>query len=328
MYICTLRRQWNTVSRRRSGIQLLTIWSYLLKALVYSSQKWELWFVVICIVRFSVDGWGCVLSLLFTWGNQSRIFIGRTDAEAETPILWLPDAKNWLIWKDPDAGKDWRQEEKGTTEDEMVGWHHRLNRHEFGWTPGVGVGQGGLVCCSPWGRKESDTTERLNWTDDLKCIKPKFQWSLSIRHLKLNVSRNLISYPVTLACFLDIFPFLSLYFCCCHLGSGHCLLLPDSCSHLPSCMPLVSPFGTDPFVQSQGDLFYLSVCVCFLCIRYMFIMYDIKSTVHHLKGKKENKRVLSTLLCVFVFLFCLFWGEGWGGLHCMALGLSVSWPGV
>ena len=96
-------------------------------------------------------------------GNQSWIFIGKTDVEAETPILWPPDAKSWLIGKDPDAGKDWRLEEKGTTEDEMVGWHHWLNGHEFEQTPGVGDGQGGLACCSPWGRKESDVTERLNW---------------------------------------------------------------------------------------------------------------------------------------------------------------------
>ena len=82
-------------------------------------------------------------------GDQSWVFIGRTDVQGETPILWPPDVKNWLIWKDPDAGKDWRQEEKRTTEDEMVGWHHWLNRHGFGWTPGVGDGQGGLVCCSP-----------------------------------------------------------------------------------------------------------------------------------------------------------------------------------
>ena len=79
-------------------------------------------------------------------GNQSWIFIGRTDAEAETPILWPPDVKSWLIWKDPDAGKDWEQEEKTTTEDEMFGWHHWLNGHGFGWTPGVGDRQGGLVC--------------------------------------------------------------------------------------------------------------------------------------------------------------------------------------
>ena len=98
-------------------------------------------------------------------GNQSWILIGRTDADAETPILWSPDAKNWLIGKDPDAGKDWRQEEKGMTEDEMVGWHHQCNGHEFEWTPGVGDGQGGLLCCAPWGRKELDTTERLYWTE-------------------------------------------------------------------------------------------------------------------------------------------------------------------
>ena len=96
-------------------------------------------------------------------GNQSWILIGRTDAEAEAPILWPPDAKNWPIGKDPDAGKDWRWKEKGTTEDEMVGWHHRLNEHEFEQAPGVGDGQGSLVCCSPWGLKDSDTTERLNW---------------------------------------------------------------------------------------------------------------------------------------------------------------------
>ena len=95
--------------------------------------------------------------------SQSWIFIGRTDVEAETPILWPPDAKNWFIWKDPDAGKDWRWEEKGTTEDEVVGWHLRLNGHEFEWTLGAGDEQGGLVCCSPRGHKESDTTERLNW---------------------------------------------------------------------------------------------------------------------------------------------------------------------
>ena len=98
-------------------------------------------------------------------GDQSWLFTGRTDVEAETPILWPPDAKSWLTWKDPDAGKDWGQEEKGITEDELVKWHHWLNGHEFWWTLGVGDGQGSLACCSPWGRKELDTTERLNWTD-------------------------------------------------------------------------------------------------------------------------------------------------------------------
>ena len=91
-------------------------------------------------------------------GDQSWMFIGRTDDEAETSILWPPDAKNWLIWKDPDVGKDWRQEEKGMKKVEMVGCHHLFDGHEFEQTPGVGDGQGGLACCSPWGHKEPDTT--------------------------------------------------------------------------------------------------------------------------------------------------------------------------
>ena len=95
-------------------------------------------------------------------GDQSWIFSGRTDVEAETPILWPPDVKNWLIGKDPDPGKDWGQEEKGMTEDEMVGWHHWLNGHEFEQTLGDGDGQGSLACCSLWGRR----VWRLNdWTD-------------------------------------------------------------------------------------------------------------------------------------------------------------------
>ena len=98
-------------------------------------------------------------------GDQSWIFIGRTDAEAETPILWPSHAKSWLIGKDSDAGRDWGQDEKGTTEDEMAGWHHWLDGCEPEWTPGVGDGQKGLVCCYSWGRKESDTTERLMWSD-------------------------------------------------------------------------------------------------------------------------------------------------------------------
>ena len=98
-------------------------------------------------------------------GNQSWVFIGRTDAEAETTILWPPDVKNGLIWKDPDAGKDWRQEEKGMIEDEMVGWHHWLNGHEFAQALGVGDGRRILACCSSWGCKESDMTEQLNWTE-------------------------------------------------------------------------------------------------------------------------------------------------------------------
>ena len=98
-------------------------------------------------------------------GNLCWIFIGRTDAEAETPILWPPDVKNWLTGKDPDSGKDWKQDQKETTEDEMVWWHYQLDGHEFEQAPGVGDGKGSLACCSPWGCKESDMTELLNWTD-------------------------------------------------------------------------------------------------------------------------------------------------------------------
>ena len=102
-------------------------------------------------------------------GNQSWIFFGRTDAEVETPIFWSPDVKNWLTGKDPDAETDWRREEKGSTEDDIVGWHHRLNRHEFEQAPGVGDGQGSLAYCSAWGCKESDTTERLYRTEQMIC---------------------------------------------------------------------------------------------------------------------------------------------------------------
>ena len=98
-------------------------------------------------------------------GDQPWVFIGRNDAKTEIPILWPPHAKSWLIGKDSDAGSDWGQEEKGTTEDEMAGGHHWLDGRESGWTQGVGDGQGGLACCNSWGRKESDMTEQLNWTE-------------------------------------------------------------------------------------------------------------------------------------------------------------------
>ena len=97
--------------------------------------------------------------------DQSWVFFGRNDPKAKTPVLWLPHVNSWLIGKDSDAGRDWGQEEKGTTEDEMAGWHHWLNERESEWTPGVGDGQGGLACCDSWGRKESDATEQLNWTE-------------------------------------------------------------------------------------------------------------------------------------------------------------------
>ena len=119
-------------------------------------------------------------------GDQSWIFIGRTDAEAEAPILWSPHVKNWLTGKDPDAGKDWRWEKKGTTQDEMVGWHQWLDGHEFEQALGVGDGQGSLECCSPWGRKELDVTEWLKWSEVLDWLTDLNQghacvWTLLIK---------------------------------------------------------------------------------------------------------------------------------------------------
>ena len=128
----------------------------------WAPKNWCFWTVVLKTLESPLD---CKeIQPVHPKGDQSWGFIGRTYIEAETPILWPPDAKSWLIGKNPDAGKYWGQEE-GMTEDEMVGWHHWLDGHESEWTPGVGDGQGGLACCDSWGRKESDTTEQLIWSD-------------------------------------------------------------------------------------------------------------------------------------------------------------------
>ena len=134
----------------------------------WASKNWCFWTVVLNnTLENPLDS--KEIQAVHPLGNQSWIFIGRTDVEAETPILWPSEAKNWLIWKDHDAGKVWKQEEKGMTEGEMAGWHHWLDGHESEWTSGVGDGQGGLACCDSWGCKELDTTEWLNWTE---CTKP------------------------------------------------------------------------------------------------------------------------------------------------------------
>ena len=130
-------------------------------------------------------------------GNQPWIFIGRTDAEADDPILWPPDVKTWLIGKDPDTGKDWGQEEKGMTENEMIGWCQWLNGHGFVWTLGVDDGQGGLVCCGSWGHKEFNTTKWLNWTIS-NCFK-YISSTLNIYAFYIFINRNVLfffqSYP-------------------------------------------------------------------------------------------------------------------------------------
>ena len=142
------------------------------KAEHWRIAAFELW----CWRRLLRVPWTARRSNQSIKGDQSWVFIGRTDVEAETSILWPPHVKNWLTGKYPDAGKDWKREEKGTTQDEMAGWHHWLDGHEFEWTPGVGDGQGSQACYSLWGRRELDTTEQLNWTELMTCktkiIKP------------------------------------------------------------------------------------------------------------------------------------------------------------
>ena len=134
-------------------------------------KNWCFWTVV--LKKTLESPWDCKeIQPVHSKGDQSWMVIGRTDVEAETPIFWPPDGKSWLIWKDPDAGKDWGQEEE-TTEDEMLGWDHQRNGHGFWGTLGVGDGQGGLVCCGSWGHKESDKTEQLNWTDFLTNFSEK-----------------------------------------------------------------------------------------------------------------------------------------------------------
>ena len=142
-------------------------------------KNWYFWTVVLEKIFESPLDYK-EIKLVNPKGNQSWIFIGRTEVEAETLILWSPDAKNWLIGKDPNSGKDWRQEEKGTTEDETIGWHHWYDGHEFEQAPGIGNGQGSLACCSPRGHKESDTIERLNWTELKETFHYLSTWSSPI----------------------------------------------------------------------------------------------------------------------------------------------------
>ena len=135
----------------------------------WASKNWCFWTVV--LEKTLESPLDCKeIQPVHSEGDQPWDFFGRNDAEAETLVLWPPHAKNWLIGKDSDAGRDWGQEEKGMTEDEMAGWHHRLDGCESEWTLGVGDGQGGLACCDSWGRKESDMTEWLNWTELKLCL--------------------------------------------------------------------------------------------------------------------------------------------------------------
>ena len=138
----------------------------------WAPKNWCFWTVVLERLLSSLDN--KEIQPVNPKGNQSWIFIGRTDTEAETPVFWPPDVKNWVIGEEPEAEIDWRWKEKGMKENEMVGWHHRLNGHEFEQTSGVGEGQGSLLCCSSWGWEESDMTEWLNWTEPPNLSLPYF----------------------------------------------------------------------------------------------------------------------------------------------------------
>ena len=130
----------------------------------WAPKNWYFWTVV--LEKTLESPLDCKeIQTVHSKGDQPWAFFGRNDAKAETPVLWPPHAKSWLIGKDSDAGRDWGQEEKGMTEDEIAGWHHWLDGREFEWTLGVGDGQEGLACCNSWGHKESDMTEWLNWTE-------------------------------------------------------------------------------------------------------------------------------------------------------------------
>ena len=151
-------------SRQGYGFSSGHVWMWELDCEESWAQNWCFWTVM--LEKTLESPLDCKeIQPVHSKGDQSWVFFGRTDAKAETPILWPSHANSWLIGKDADAGRVWGQEEKGTTEDEMAGWHHWLDRRESEWTPGVGDGQGGLACCSSWGCKESDTTEPLNWTE-------------------------------------------------------------------------------------------------------------------------------------------------------------------
>ena len=148
-----------------TNVHLVNVWMWELDYKEsWALKNWHFWTVVLeKTVESPLD---CKeIQPVHPKGDQSWMFVGITDVEDETQVLWAPVGKSWLVGEDSDAGRDWGQEEKGTTEDEMAGWHHRLNGHESEWTLGDGDGQGGLACCDSWGRKESDTTEQLNWTE-------------------------------------------------------------------------------------------------------------------------------------------------------------------
>ena len=196
------------------------------------------------------------IQLVHSKGDQSWVFIGRSDAKAETAILWPPHAKSWLIGKDSDAGREWGQEEKGTTEDEMAGGHHRLVGRESEWTPGVVDGQGGLACCESWGRKESDTTERLNWTELMNYF------NLLLKRILLNsFLESFNNYAMVLKVFLFH----------CTLGSTEDFVFHICIIHKQK----ISYIFTLTCLLVRLDMFFILACNCFFFIEVKFIYSEM-----------------------------------------------------
>jgi len=195
-------------------------------------------------------------------GDQPWDFFGRNDAKAETPVLWPPHVKSWLIGKDSDAGRDWGQEEKGTTDDEMAEWHHWLDRHKSEWTPGVCDGQEGLAYCDSWGHKESDTTKRLNWTESSSGL----LYFLQFKSKSITLVTQILSFHSEPA-FLQVFPNILEHFCCTYLSSlwNTYTVTPETtlkCMHLTP---------TEPLFQSRhADLLSLHSATCI----FHYLDYD------------------------------------------------------
>ena len=191
----------------------------------WALKNWCFWTVVLKKILESPLDWKEIRAVHPKW-DQSWVFIGRIDIEAKTPILWPPHAKSWLIGKQSDAGRDRGQEEKGTTEDEMAGWHHWLNGRESEWTPGVDDGQGGLSCWDSWGRKESDTTERLIWSDLINLLLD-FQDQISKKnsflcHLHSKAMVKIAMLLKSQACFY-VLNLARFGFCKCHYWKWPCI---------------------------------------------------------------------------------------------------------
>ena len=188
----------------------------------WGPKNWCFWTVVLEKTLESPLDWK-EIQPVYSKGHQTWVFFVRNDAKAETPVVWPPHSKSWLIGKDSDPGRDWGQEEKGTTEDEMAGWHHQLDGREFEWTPVDGDGQGGLACCNSWGLKESDTTEWLNWTE-LNIIQMLLSiWGIPEKPANVNLY---MKFEIFFSIFLflwriEIFKYICMYIYCTRNSKGN-----------------------------------------------------------------------------------------------------------